>query len=194
MVHLNRFNEKCKALKISNTNDNIIKVKLFPYSLASKALDWVLKWQLGKFSSWFNFEAAFVERFGSSEIVSHLREIIISFKQTEDELLVRAWERFRGLPYGTKHFLRDWMLMFIFYSGLTNTSKKYLDKECGGTLMNLPATHAYVLLDGLHSEVKIMKSLGKAEVPEDVFDDRYEIFNLYSRENKIEEVKKCLVK
>jgi hypothetical protein len=172
------INEKCKALKISNTNNNIIKVKLFPYSLAGQ----------------FNFKVVFVERFGSSKIVTHLREITISFKETEDELLVRAWERFRGLPYGTKHFLRDWMLMFIFYSGLTNTSKKYLDKECGGTLMNLPATHAYVLLDGLHSEVKIMKSLGKAEVPEDVFDDRYEIFNLYSRENKIEEVKKCLVK
>ena len=77
MVHLNRFNEKCKALKISNTNNNIIKVKLFPYSLAGKALDWVLKWPPGNFSSWFNFKAAFVEIFGSSKIASHLREIII---------------------------------------------------------------------------------------------------------------------
>lgn len=43
MIHLNKSNEKCKALKISNTNNNIIKVKLFPYSLARKALDWILK-------------------------------------------------------------------------------------------------------------------------------------------------------
>jgi hypothetical protein len=77
------INEKCKALKISNTNNNIIKVKLFPYSLAGQ----------------FNFKVVFVERFGSSKIVTHLREITISFKQTEDELLVRSWEIFRGLAY-----------------------------------------------------------------------------------------------
>jgi hypothetical protein len=104
-------------------------------------------------------------------------------------LLVKAWERFRGPVYGTKHGLRDWMLMFIFYNGMNNTSKKYLDKECGGALMNLPAQHAYVLLDGLLLEVKIMKILEKAEVPENVFDDRYEFFNLYNRKKKIKEVK-----
>ena len=79
--------------------------------------------------------------------------------------------------------------MFIFYNGLTNTSKDFLNKECGGAFMNVPACHAYVLLDGLLSEVKIMKSSEKAEVPEEDFDDRYEIFNLYDRDKKIEEVK-----
>jgi hypothetical protein len=109
---------------------------------------------------WFNLKATFVERFGSSEIVSHLIKIIISFKQTKNELVVKVWERFRGLAYGTKHGSRDWMLMIIFYNGLSNTSKKYLDIECGGTLRNLPAQYAYILLDGLLSEVKI-KSLEK---------------------------------
>jgi hypothetical protein len=101
MVHLNRFHEKFKALKIRNTNNNILKVKLFPYSLAGKALDWVLKWPPGKFSSWFNFKVAFIESFGSLEIVSHLREIITSFKKTENELLLTTWDRFMGLAYGT---------------------------------------------------------------------------------------------
>jgi hypothetical protein len=55
MVHLNRFDEKCKAPNIKYTNNNILKVKLFRYSLSGKALDWVWKWPPGKFSSWFNF-------------------------------------------------------------------------------------------------------------------------------------------
>jgi hypothetical protein len=44
MTHLNEFKATCKTLKMSNANNNLIKVKLFPYSRAGKALDWVLKW------------------------------------------------------------------------------------------------------------------------------------------------------
>jgi hypothetical protein len=60
--------------------------------ISGKALDWILKWPPGNFSSWFNFKAVFVERFGSPEIVSHIREIISSFKQNKNEILVNAWE------------------------------------------------------------------------------------------------------
>jgi hypothetical protein len=118
-------------VSICDTNNNIVKVKLFPYSLGGKALDWVLKWPPRNFRSWFNFKAPSVGIFGCSEIVSHLRENIIYFKKTIYELLVRALERFWVLAYGTEHRQIDWVLMFIFYSGITNTYKKYLDKECG---------------------------------------------------------------
>jgi hypothetical protein len=71
--HLKRFNDKCKTLNARNTNNNIIEVKLFPYSLGGKALDWILKWPPRNFSSCFNFKVAFVERFGSPAIVRHIR-------------------------------------------------------------------------------------------------------------------------
>jgi hypothetical protein len=37
MIHLKKLNERWKALNISNTNNNIIKVKKNPYSLTGKA-------------------------------------------------------------------------------------------------------------------------------------------------------------
>ena len=80
MQHLRTFNERCKDLNMSNKNNSIIKVKKFPYSLAGKALDWILKWPPGNFSSWFNVKAAFVERFGTPEVIGHLREMLIMFK------------------------------------------------------------------------------------------------------------------
>ena len=46
-----------------------------------------------------------------------------------------------------------------------------------------------MLFRSLLLEVKIKESLDKAQVPEDVFDDRYEIFDLYNRGRKVEEVK-----
>ena len=103
--------------------------------------------------------------------------------------MVKTWERFRGIAFGMEHGLRDWMLMHIFYRGLSETSRVFLDNECGGSFINTTAANAHNLLDGLLLEVKIKESLEKAQVPEDVFDDRYEIFNLYNREKKVEEVK-----
>ena len=88
-----------------------------------------------------------------------------------------------------KHGIRDWMLMHIFYKGLSETSKLFLDNECKGSFINTTIADAYILLDGLMLEVKIKESLEKAQVPEDVFDDRYELFNLYNRDKKVEEVK-----
>jgi hypothetical protein len=55
--------------------------------------------------------------------------------------------------------------------------------------MNITTSNAYVLLDGLLLEVKLWKVWKKSEVHEEPFHDRYEIFNLHSREKKLEEVK-----
>ena len=174
---------------MSNKNNSMIKVKLFPYSLAGEALDWILKWPPGNFCSWFNLKVAFVERFGNPKILTHLRETLIMFQQEKDEPLIRAWERYRGITYGREHGLRDWMLVHIFYRGLTKSSMAFLDKECGGVFMNITSNEAYILLDGLLLELKIKENLEKAQVPENVFDDKYEIFNLYGREKKVEEIK-----
>ena len=176
--HLKKFNERCKMLNLSHAN---IKIKLFPYSLGGKALDWILRWPPGNFSTWFNLKAAFIERFCSTEKVCNLRQIIITFKQEEDEPLVKTWERFRGIAFGMEHGLRDWMLMHVFYRGLSETSRVFLDNECEGSFMNTAATDTHNLLDGLLLEVRIKESLEKAQVPEDVFDDRHEIFNLHNR-------------
>ena len=53
LLHLNKFNERCKVLNLTHANANVIKVNLFPYSLAGKALDWILKWPPKNFSNWF---------------------------------------------------------------------------------------------------------------------------------------------
>ena len=55
--------------------------------------------------------------------------------------------------------------------------------------MNTHAANSHILLDGLLLEVKIKGSLEKAQIPEDVVDDRHELYNLYSRKKKVEEVK-----
>ena len=90
-----------------------------------------------------------------SEKICNLRQVLITFKQEEDEPLVKTWERFRGIAFGMEHGLRDWMLMHVFYRGLSETSKVFLDNECEDSFMNAAASSAHYLLDGLLLEVKI---------------------------------------
>jgi hypothetical protein len=115
--------------------------------------------------------------------------MVITFKQEEEEPLVKAWKRFRGFAFGMEHGLRDWLLVHVFYKRLSDTSRTFLDNECEGAFMNTINTNALTLLDGLLVEVNIKKSLEKAKMPEEDFDDRHEIFKLYDREKKVEEVK-----
>ena len=52
----------------------------------------------------------------------------------------------------------------------------YFIEDCLKTLesfINTTAANNHILLDGLLLEVKIKESLEKAQVPEDVFDERY---------------------
>ena len=55
--------------------------------------------------------------------------------------------------------------------------------------MKLTTANAQVLLDGLLLENKVKTSLEKANVPEEPFDDRYDLYNLMKEEKQVEEVK-----
>lgn len=67
----------------------MLNLSFFPYSLGGKALDWILRWPPGNLNTWFNLKAAFVERFCSTEMICNFRQIVITFKQEEDEPLVK---------------------------------------------------------------------------------------------------------
>jgi hypothetical protein len=116
--------------------------------------------------------------------MSYNRELIFAFKQRDDEKLIHAWERFRGLTYEVEHSLRDWMIIHSFYSGLTMSSKSYLNKQSGKTFLELNTDDAHKLLDGLLLEHKIKSSLEKSGMPEEPFDDCYELCKLIMEEKR----------
>jgi hypothetical protein len=42
IAHLEKLEKRCDAININHVSSKRIKVKIFPYPLASRALDWVL--------------------------------------------------------------------------------------------------------------------------------------------------------
>jgi hypothetical protein len=122
--------------------------------------------------------------------MSYNIEVIFSFEQKNNELLIDAWERFRGLAYEREHGLTYWMIMHTFYCGMSMNSKSYENYKSKKPFLELTTpADAINLLDGLLLEKKVKISLDKTDMPSEPFDDRYEIFDLNEEEKQVEKVK-----
>jgi hypothetical protein len=93
---LEKSEKRCNSINIDNVSNERIKVKMFPYSLAARSMDWFLNWPLGTFHPWYNIKAIFKERLGLPSTISFNRELMFAFKQSDDEKLIHTLERFRG--------------------------------------------------------------------------------------------------
>src|SRR3954469_10612490 len=86
---------------------------------------------------WFHskssrYAISFVDKYFPSHMQHAALQRIYNFKQLQDEHLPKAWGRFCSLLKArTGHEIPKNELVDIFYAGLTNGSKSYLD-SCDG--------------------------------------------------------------
>ena len=67
-----------------------------------------------------------------------------TFKQMEGENLVEAWERFHKLLRRCPHHrLTRWMQVHMFYNGLSDSTRTFIDASVGGALMEKTTNKAY---------------------------------------------------
>jgi hypothetical protein len=59
-AHLNNFLELCEMQKYKDVDGNIIKLKLFPFSLRGRAKDWLLSLRRNSIDSWDKGKDAFI--------------------------------------------------------------------------------------------------------------------------------------
>jgi len=81
-----------------------------------------------------------------------LRGRISSFQQQHDESIPKAWERFQD--YITEcplHGMENWLLMQIFYHGLTNSTYETMDAATRGGFLSLTLLAATTLVEKMAS-------------------------------------------
>ncbi|KAK8684161.1 hypothetical protein V6N13_040192 [Hibiscus sabdariffa] len=95
--HLKSFLDICNSFKIHGVSNDVLKLKLFPYSLRDKAKTWLNNLQPGSLQSWTQLCRSFLAKFSYTNMTDHLRNQITSFRQEDDEAMHEAWERYRYL-------------------------------------------------------------------------------------------------
>jgi hypothetical protein len=84
-AHLNNFVELCEMQKYKDVDGNIIKLKLFPFSLRGRAKDWLLSLPRNSIDSWDKYKDAFIRKYYPPTMIIALRSDIIKFRQFNNE-------------------------------------------------------------------------------------------------------------
>ena len=83
--------------KYKDVDGDIIKLKLFPFSLRGRATEWLLSLPRNSIDSWTKCKDAFIgKHYPPAKIIS-LRSDIMNFKQFYNEHVAKAWERMKTL-------------------------------------------------------------------------------------------------
>jgi hypothetical protein len=79
-AHLNNFVELCEMQKYKDVDGNIIKLKLFPFSLRGRAKDWLLSLPRNSIDSWDKCKNAFIGIYYPPAKIIALRSDIMKFR------------------------------------------------------------------------------------------------------------------
>ncbi|KAK8636631.1 hypothetical protein V6N13_124373 [Hibiscus sabdariffa] len=148
--HLKSFLEICNSFKIHGVSNDVLKLKLFPYSLTDKAKAWLNNLPPGSLRSWTDLCRSFLGKFSYSNMTDHLRNQITAFRQEDDEAMHEAWERYRDLfRRYPMHGLPEWTQVSIFYNSVNTPTRMMLDASANGTLLDKPPRESLEILDKL---------------------------------------------
>jgi hypothetical protein len=77
-AHLNNFVELCEMRKYKDVDGDIIKLKLFPFSLRCRAKDWLLSLPINSIDSWVKCKDAFIGKYYPPTKIISLRSANVS--------------------------------------------------------------------------------------------------------------------
>ena len=138
MSHLNTFVELCDMQKKKYVDNDVVKLKLFPFSLRDRAKIWFSSLPRNSIDSWDKCKDAFITKYFTPMKTIYLRNQIMNFKQPGHEHVGQSWVRVKlMLRHWPTHGLNLWMIIQKNYTGLNFVSRNLLDFAAGGTFMEI---------------------------------------------------------
>ncbi|WCJ37737.1 hypothetical protein M5689_018844 [Euphorbia peplus] len=147
--HIHEFVTMCNTFRTnSGISDDVIRLKLFPFSLKDKARNWLKNLQPGTITSWHEMANAFLMKYFPPRQAIKLRNEVSHFAQEEDESLAEAWERYKELLRRVpNHGIPMWMQVQNFYNGVTNAYKIQIESVANGNPEDLEPQALYDLIE-----------------------------------------------
>ncbi|XP_052299939.1 uncharacterized protein LOC127903649 [Citrus sinensis] len=164
-LHLRDFEEVCNTYMDQNCSMNIIRLKLFPFSLKDKAKTWLQNLRSGSVRTWNNMQEQFLKKFFPPHRTNSFKRQITSFTQKNGETLYQCWDRFKELlnicPH---HGFETWRLVTYFYEGLIPQSRQVVEMMCNGEFRDKNPEDALDYLDQLAENAQHWDTVGTFEL------------------------------
>ncbi|XP_024164254.1 uncharacterized protein LOC112171282 [Rosa chinensis] len=138
----------CTSMKPQGADEQILKLKAFPFSLADKAKQWLYELPSGRITSWADMMKAFLEKYFPTSRIIMLRKKISGIQQGQDESYAEYYERFKTLiTQCPQHGMKNETLLTCFYDGLTNLERDMLDAASGGSFVDKEPAAGMILIE-----------------------------------------------
>jgi hypothetical protein len=145
-LHLQAFIQLCQTFNMDGMTQDQMRVRLFPFSLLGKALQWFYSQLVETVQDWNALMRDFMKEYYSPGKTQSLRNKIATFAQYPTETISDAFERFneytRAVPH---HKFPKEDLVQNFYQGITMASRTIMDASTGGSIIELTPTEAFTV-------------------------------------------------
>ncbi|XP_031096917.1 uncharacterized protein LOC116001167 [Ipomoea triloba] len=135
--HLKEFHVVYSSFKPQRVTKDQIKLRVFPFSLADRAKDWLFYLPSGSINTWDEMVRLFLEKFFPASQAASIRREICGIKQRDTKTLHEYWERFKQMCASCpQHGVSEQLLIQYFYEGLLPMERKMMDAASGGAIVN----------------------------------------------------------
>ncbi|GJT94864.1 reverse transcriptase domain-containing protein [Tanacetum coccineum] len=132
--HIHEFLRICDMFKYRDTENEAVRLMMFPLSLTGEAKTWLDKLNKGTIETWDELRTAFISRFFPPALFDRLLGEIRAFSQHENESLTDAWLRMKEMLRNCHgHNLSKGNIIKIFYHGLSEITQEVLNAAAGGS-------------------------------------------------------------
>nr|KYP46005.1 hypothetical protein KK1_032389 [Cajanus cajan] len=137
---------------IPEGDEEVVYLRLFPFSLTGKAKVWLQSHLNQSLTSWGDVKNKFVNRFYPSSNYIKAKSEITTFRQGANEPFCEAWERFKSLLRKCpNHGFEDIAQLNFFINGIKPEVKMLLDAAASGTMMTVSPEEATQIIESLAS-------------------------------------------
>nr|GEW08996.1 hypothetical protein [Tanacetum cinerariifolium] len=145
--HIRWFNKITSTIKYKDVPNYVIKLILFPFSLARAARRWLVKEPPRSITTWDDLVSEFINEFFPPSRTTNLRNEISNFQQKFDESFHEAWERYKDLLRACPHHgFTELHQSDTFYNALNPADQDSLNAVAGGNLLEKSPQDALTII------------------------------------------------
>ncbi|GJR03796.1 reverse transcriptase domain-containing protein [Tanacetum coccineum] len=146
--HIHEFLRIRDMFKYRDTENEAVRLMMFPLSLTREAKTWLDELNKGTIETWDELRTAFISHLFPPSLFDRLLGEIRGFSQHKNESLTDAWLRMKEMLRNCHgHNLSKGNIIKIFYHGLSKITQEVLNAVAGGIFLYKTPNQAYELLE-----------------------------------------------
>ncbi|GJT24237.1 zinc finger, CCHC-type containing protein [Tanacetum coccineum] len=129
LCHIKHYLSIVDNIRADGATKDTSRLRFFHFSLTGKKAEWLDRIPPTQITMWDKLVSRFLDHFFLVGRTSTLRDLILRFKQGDDEPIKSAWIHFQDLIKQVPHHgIQKWLLVQIFHDNISQTDRRKLNQ------------------------------------------------------------------